>query len=64
MSYGPNYDDLDKPIGNDAEISIERQNDKSEMLWETMGRIIKLNLSFEDYFCKWYTKSPLNSSKS
>lgn len=32
MSYGPNYDDLDKPIGNDVEISIERQNDKSEIL--------------------------------
>ena len=24
-----------------------------------MGSVIKLNLSFEDYFCKWHTKSPL-----
>lgn len=29
-----------------------------------MGRVIKLNLSFEDYFCKCYTKSPLTLPKA
>ncbi len=59
--YGPNYGKDVKPIGNDVKISIERQESGNKLLWEPVKdkEDIEMNLSFQEFFCRWNTETPL-----